>query len=210
MCLLYPLTSIEHGYISLNGLAVLLAGGCNTYPAFPRLLSEVREYYSRESENLYWVDPDDDRRSKINLEEARNFCVLKEYVIPTRIKAPETIAEFKVKVNSLEKALAEVNDELVLTKSKLTDEEPVSALRALGALAMLLARDVENDSVLIYQTKNELSIKPAVNPIAEGVIDLIENKLGKNSKNFSNATMRKIINAGIAAFNQQLYENGNK
>lgn len=213
----------HNGVTSLNYFAEQLAGGSNTNSYFNRSLKEILEYYPAESEKLLYANPDDHRASLITLEEARSYCVLNELPEPSKIKMPDSNEPLKQRVIQLEVNLAKLTKQLKLEAEKSNqlaleaknsqlseannnqpEDEPVSAMRTVGALAMLLAKSVKPK----YQdNQSKGTIRPALAPIGDAIVSMIEHDLKRQPKYFSSKALQPTIRKGIAAFDEKIQNN---
>ncbi len=203
MSLFYP-DKTHNGVTSLYYFAELLAGGSNTFSFFPQSIEQVCDYYPIESERLLYANLEDHSASLITLQEARNYCALKKLSVPPKMKVPDNIEALKQHVIQLELNLANLSKQLIIAENSQSEDEPVSAMRTVGALAMLLSKEMKHK----YQDqKNKDTIKPALEPICDAIVTLIQNELNTESKYFASKTLQPTVRAGIAAFNEKLRNN---
>jgi hypothetical protein len=197
MSTFYP-DYIRYGFTSLSFFAELLAGNSKA-PFFKYSRIQLLSYYPLDSKKLLNANLEDPLASFITLEEARKYCEENDLAVPTKLILSSDPEELKLRVLVLEQEIAKISMSLRSAKSKLPEDEPVSAMRTVGALAMLLANEVKHK----FQKDN----KPLLEPIGQAIVTMIENDLNKKPQFFASKTMQKTIKQGLLEFHTRLKDN---
>lgn len=199
--------------ISLDDLAVLLAGGRNHNHA-SHLNELLKAFPQDDSRIIYRGDPF--QASKITHKEAVKYWRLKfpSASVPTVIAEPITIENLKKTNEGLEAENLNLRNQLgALSKQKPpeTEEKPAACgWVTFGAVCYLLAKyGVINGEINAFQTQGVTDLAPVPNKISSE-IEALASELTKADNpdvGFKDSGRRKAIGEAMAAFNQQILKN---